>query len=100
MGILFKESVYMRRPWGWMVRFIHITPFWVKLIRVYPGEATSDQLHRERTEYHVYLPRVWSSKKIRPGERHRMEGGWYIEVATGRPREDDIVRFDDKYGRV
>lgn len=81
-----------KRPWGWMIKFIHTKKFWIKLLRV-KGQ-TSYQSHKNRTEYHIGICRV------DPGDKHRMSHGWFIEIATGRPNENDIERFEDKYDRV
>jgi len=37
--------------------------------------------------------------KVPYGETHRLSRGWYIELATGHPREHDITRYEDNYGR-
>lgn len=85
-----------RRPWGWMLTLIGVSRFWIKLIRVHPGRRTSLQLHKHRAELHI-------SRRgftfVEPYTLHRMTGGWYIELAFGRPREDDIVRTQDDFNR-
>lgn len=83
-----------RRPWGWMIKFIHTKKFWLKLIRV--TGRTSLQSHRFRTEYHISIKGI---KKIKLREKHRIISGWYIELAFGRPNEYDIIRHEDDYGR-
>ncbi|MBL7045856.1 MAG: hypothetical protein ISR99_02410 [Parcubacteria group bacterium] len=90
----------VRRPWGWMVTLLHANKAWIKIIRVLPGECTSEQSHNERREIHIKLYPTLSIKKVASGERHRMFGGLYLEVAYGHPREEDVVRYDDKYGRT
>lgn len=84
-----------KRPWGWMFKFIHTRHCWIKLIHVIG--RTSLQSHKQRTEYHLSF---WCIKKINPLEKHRMEPGWYIEYAHGIPTEEDIVRYQDDYGRT
>jgi len=74
-----------------MVKFISTKKFWLKFIRV-KGQ-TSYQSHQERTGYHIGI------SKVLPGDKHRMTRGFYIELAFGRPREEDIERFEDSYGR-
>ena len=78
-------------PWGWMVTFLHTPRFWLKLLRV--KGRTSRQYHNNRTEW------VLGFYRVNPGEEHRMAHGWFIELATGKPDEDDIVRLEDDYGR-
>lgn len=58
---------------------------------------TSLQSHRDRTEYHISTRGI---ARVCPGQRHRMERGIYLEFAFGLPREEDVVRFEDDYGRV
>jgi len=52
------------------------------------------QSHANRTEYH------FGFYKVNPGEKHRMQHGLFLEIATGRPEESDIVRYEDDYKRV
>lgn len=79
------------RQWGWMVKFIHTRRFWLKFLRV--KGRTSYQSHSNRTEYHFGFYRV------DPEEKHRMQHGWFFEIATGSPEESDITRYEDDYGR-
>lgn len=51
-------------------------------------------MHLYRTEW------VVGFFKVEPGQKHRYNKGVYIEVATGKPDEHDIVRYDDDYNRV
>jgi hypothetical protein len=78
-----------------MITLVQTKHFWLKFIFV--RGRTSLQSHERRTEYHLSLRGII---KIMPQERHRMERGMYIEVATGEPLEEDIKRFEDDYGRV
>jgi D-beta-D-heptose 7-phosphate kinase/D-beta-D-heptose 1-phosphate adenosyltransferase len=85
-------GILMKKPWGWMLRLVKIKKFWLKLIFV--RERTSLQSHKERTEWHIGI------YKIPKNERHRLLKGFYIEFAFGDPKEEDIVRYEDDYGRV
>lgn len=93
------------RPWGRMWMVIQRPSFWVKIINVKDGQRTSNQFHVKRAEWHWRLSwRVWRKdlswcRVIKPGILHRMYPGWYIEVAWGEPKEADIVRMSDDYGR-
>ena len=94
--------------------------FKIKRIEVKPGASLSLQLHHRRSEHWVV---VRGTARVTRGERefdlpagestfipvetrHRLENPTtealaIIEVACGDYiDEDDIVRFDDKYGRV
>lgn len=109
-----------RRPWGdWTV--LDTGPGWcLKRIRVAPGGVLSLQYHRHRAEDWVVVEgtaRVTLNQAqfdLGPGERthigvgevHRVANPGttdmvFIEIQTGEdPREDDIVRVEDRYGRV
>lgn len=85
---------FEKRPWGWFIKFIALKNFWFKLIRVKRGQRTSLQKHKDRKEIHVGIQFV---DKNLP---HRIAHGFYIEMAFGKPRENDIVRLKDDYGRL
>lgn len=89
----------MRRPWGWMLVLLYLPCCWIKLIRVYPGHRTSLQRHALRAELHIGLSRPLL-RYVRPCASHRMTDGLYLEIAYGRPREDDCFRIEDDYGRA
>lgn len=86
-----KKPYFESRPWGWFLKLIHTKRFWIKFIWA-PGR-TSSQKHTDRDEWHFGL------YKVKRGEIHRLSHGAFIEVAVGRPREDDIIRIEDDYGR-
>ena len=87
----------MQRPWGWFRTVVQTPRFWIKIIRVRPGQRTSLQAHARRTELHLGLLHC---RLIKPQAAHRMEPGWYVELAWGEPQETDIVRLADDYGRA
>lgn len=70
---------------------MHTPKFWLKLLRV--KGRTSYQYHDNRTEW------VLGLYKVKRGEKHRMQHGWYVELATGEPDENDIHRIEDDYAR-
>lgn len=82
----FKKTV-----WGWWLKFFHTKRFWLKILRV-KGQ-TSYQSHDHRTEYFIGI------FKVDPLEKHRLNKGLYIEFAVGEPSEEDVIRWEDKYGR-
>ena len=84
------------RPWGTLWLLIHTKHFWLKIIHVHKHHRTSLQYHYFRTEYHISKRGI---RKIVPIQEHHMTSGWYIEIATGLPTEDDIVRLVDDYNR-
>jgi mannose-1-phosphate guanylyltransferase / mannose-6-phosphate isomerase len=108
------------RPWGTYTVLEEGTGFKIKRIEVKPGASLSLQLHRHRSEHWVVVSgtaRVFNggneldlvsnqSTFIPPGHKHRLSNPGaerlvIIEVQTGGYLgEDDIVRFDDVYGRA
>lgn len=110
----------VHRPWGWYDLIDSGERFQVKRIVVNPGASLSLQMHRHRAEHWVVVKgeaevthgeRNFSLKEnestyIPPGHKHRLrnmgvEPLEIIEVQSGSYLgEDDIVRFDDAYGRV
>lgn len=116
----YKLHRTVSRPWGTYTVLEGGPGFKIKRIEVKPGGSLSLQLHHHRSEHWVVLrgtARVTSGERVfdlPAGEstfipmetRHRLENRGeevlaIIEVACGDYiGEDDIVRFDDKYGRV
>ena len=109
----------VHRPWGTYDSIERGERFQVKRIVVEPGAALSLQLHYHRAEHWIvvrgtarvvrgeesFLLTENESTYIPPGTRHRLENPGrlpleLIEVQSGSYLgEDDIVRFDDAYGR-
>jgi mannose-1-phosphate guanylyltransferase / mannose-6-phosphate isomerase len=107
------------RPWGWYDGVDSGERFQVKRIVVKPGAALSLQMHHHRAEHWIvvsgtaqvtrgdssYLVSENESTFIPLGTRHRLENPGcvpleMIEVQSGSYLgEDDIVRFEDIYGR-
>lgn len=108
------------RPWGTYTVLEEGAEFKIKRIEVKPGASLSLQLHHRRSEHWVV---VKGTARVTCGEatfdigsgqstyipietKHRLENRGeemlaIIEVQCGDYLgEDDIVRFDDKYGRV
>ena len=114
---LARPRVY--RPWGWYETISLSDRFQVKRIMVKPGEKLSLQMHHHRAEHWVVVngtARVTNGEKvfllgedestyIPLGHTHRLENPGkvpleLIEVQSGSYLgEDDIVRFEDVYGR-
>lgn len=107
------------RPWGSYEGVDAGERFQVKRIVVNPGAALSLQMHHHRAEHWIVVAgtaRVTCGDKafllsenqstyIPIGEKHRLENPGslpleIIEVQSGSYLgEDDIVRFEDRYGR-
>ena len=108
------------RPWGWYDSIDMGDRFQVKRIAVKPGASLSLQIHHHRAEHwivvkgtakvtngeDVFLLEENQSTYIPIGAKHRLENPRkidleMIEVQTGGYLgEDDIVRFEDTYGRA
>lgn len=115
---LHHSRVY--RPWGWFESIDASERFQVKRIMVKPGEKLSLQMHHHRAEHWVIVSGTAKvniddkeillsenqSTYIPLGHTHRLENPGkidlhLIEVQSGAYLgEDDIVRFDDRYGRA
>ena len=112
------RTVY--RPWGTYTVLEEGPRFKIKRIEVKPGASLSLQLHHHRSEHWIVvsgMAKVVNSDRelfvntnesicVPAGHKHRLENPGVvnlimIEVQSGEYLgEDDIVRFDDKYGRV
>jgi mannose-1-phosphate guanylyltransferase / mannose-6-phosphate isomerase len=108
------------RPWGTYTVLEEGLNFKIKRIVVNPGAKLSMQMHKHRSEHWVVVSGVATitnneieftlnenqSTYISKTHRHRLENKGaeplaIIEVQCGDyVGEDDIVRFDDSYGRV
>ncbi len=108
------------RPWG-TCTVLEEGPFYrINRLVVRPGQALSNQSHEKRSEHWIVLEgeatvindgkviklSVNQSTYISPREKHRLmnankeENLVIIEVQCGNSvGEDDIVRYDDLYGR-
>ncbi len=107
------------RPWGFYESLIVGDGFQVKRIVVNPGQQLSLQMHHHRAEHWVVVRGTAEvingdqtmtlvkdqSTFVPVGAQHRLSNPGavpleLIEVQTGSYfGEDDIVRFDDDYGR-
>jgi mannose-1-phosphate guanylyltransferase len=116
----YKLHKTVMRPWGTYTVLEEGPGFKIKRIEVKPGASLSLQLHHRRSEHWVVVRGV---ARVTRGEhefdlpagestfipvetRHRLANTTtevlaLIEVACGDYiNEDDIVRFDDMYGRA
>ena len=118
-GDLHKNHRKVYRPWGAYESIDAGPSFQVKRITVNPGAKLSLQMHHKRAEHWIVVSGVArvtcgdkvfdlvenTSTYIPLGEKHRLENIGkdpllLIEVQSGSYLgEDDIVRFEDTYGR-
>ena len=107
------------RPWGWYDSVDEGERFKVKRIQVKPGASLSLQMHHHRAEHWIVVKGTAEitngdkvitltenqSTYIPKGQTHRLANPGktpleIIEVQSGSYLgEDDIVRFEDSYGR-
>jgi mannose-1-phosphate guanylyltransferase/mannose-6-phosphate isomerase len=115
----FRAHRKIHRPWGFYDSVDNGDRFQVKRIVVNPGARLSQQMHHHRAEHWIVVKGTASvtrgdetfllsenqSTYIPLGVTHRLENPGklpleMIEVQSGAYlAEDDIVRFDDHYGR-
>ena len=114
-------AAVVRRPWGWYLTTLQMPGYKTKVLSILPGARLSLQTHKHRSE-------MWSIIKgeglctvgdealkveatdfvfIPLGAKHRIEnlsrtGDLIVaEVQIGDYlEEDDIVRYEDDFGRV
>jgi mannose-1-phosphate guanylyltransferase/mannose-6-phosphate isomerase len=109
----------VHRPWGSYTILEESGSYKIKRLSVNPGKRLSLQLHRHRSEHWIvvsgtaeiqlgeerFILSPNESTFVRAGIRHRLGNPRkdpleVIEVQSGDyVGEDDIVRFDDAYGR-
>jgi mannose-1-phosphate guanylyltransferase/mannose-6-phosphate isomerase len=115
----YKLHRTVARPWGTYSVLEEGDRYKIKRIEVKPGASLSLQMHHHRSEHwivvsgtaqvtngeKVMLVRSNESTYIQAGHSHRLENPGIlnlvmIEVQSGEYLgEDDIVRFEDVYGR-
>ncbi|MDR0588736.1 MAG: mannose-1-phosphate guanylyltransferase/mannose-6-phosphate isomerase [Burkholderiales bacterium] len=115
----YKHHRSVQRPWGSYTVLEEGDGFKIKRIVVNPGAKLSLQSHRHRSEHWVVVAGSaivvngderlnlsgGQSTYITVGSKHRLENPGtiplvVIEVQTGSYLgEDDIVRYEDQYGR-
>lgn len=108
------------RPWGWYDTIDNGERFKIKHIKVNPGACLSSQMHHHRAEHWIVVKGTAKitcdgttqlitenqSTYIPLGVTHRLSNPGtipleIIEVQSGSYLgEDDIIRFDDNYGRT
>ena len=117
---LTENNLTVHRPWGTYTVLEEGINFKIKRIVVNPGAKLSMQMHKHRSEHWVVVSGVATitnndveltlqeneSTYIPKTQKHRLENRSekplaIIEVQCGDyVGEDDIVRFEDRYGRM
>lgn len=110
----------VEKPWGHELIFAETDRYVGKVLAIAPGQALSLQYHQRKDET-FFVARgsivldveengglvrrtlgAGDAYRVAPPTRHRMtagaEGCELFEVST--PELDDVVRLEDRYGRV
>jgi len=115
-----KHHKCVHRPWGTFTLLEEGDRFKIKRIEVKPGASLSLQMHHHRNEHWIIVSGIAKvvndtkefylntneSTYIPAGQKHRLENPGLIDLimievqSGGYLGEDDIIRFEDKYGRV
>ena len=114
-----KPIKHVPKPWGYELIFAKTSDYVGKILHINRGEALSLQYHemKEETLYVVAgelrLTVEWEGDRrvitLRKGEAfhipprmiHRMEAIVDTDLAeVSTPQLDDVVRLEDRYGRV
>jgi len=110
----------VHRPWGTYTVLEEGPGFKIKRIEVKPGASLSLQMHQQRSEHWIVVSgtahvvngdreltvNTNESTFIPPRNKHRLANPHNVELVIIEVQsgpylgEDDIVRFDDQYGRV
>lgn len=110
-----------KRPWGGFIKFIDNKPSTVKIHYLKKGESFSLQSHQLRKEFWYLIDgkikvtlgknlKNLKKKTLKEGQSvhipkkllHRAEGitgSKILEIAFGKFSENDIIRYQDEYGR-
>lgn len=108
----------VEKPWGSFRQFTKNEPTTVKIIIVAPDQILSLQSHKKRSEFWRVIAgsgfveidgerravSLGEETTIPLGSKHRMQAGplgmQILEISSGEFDEDDIIRYEDQYGRV
>ena len=112
------KTVY--RPWGFYTVLAQWEGFLTKLIQVNPGQKLSVQSHNHRSEHWVVLS--GTAKVVLEGKEHILSPGHSVDIGVKAIHslqnpfkenlqivevqkgdlliEEDIIRYEDMYGRV
>lgn len=112
------NKLLVNRPWGNFLQYTHNESTTVKILTILPQQELSLQYHNHRKEFWRVLkgnPKITIGENVvdaKPNDefevqektQHRISAGTeevqILEIAFGNFDENDIVRTNDKYGRV
>lgn len=114
------EQATVFRPWGFFTVIAKGDDFLIKIIHVNQGQKLSLQSHNYRTEHwsvvkgvakvilneNEYILKTGESIDIPLKSKHSLQNPFkeeleIVEIQRGNPlSEEDIIRYQDMYGRV
>lgn len=115
---ILAEIMTTEKPWGRFIQYVLNQPVTVKILEIHAGEQVSYQYHHQRSELWIPLdegacvrleddvihPKPMEPVFIPQGAKHQLIGESQdyriLEISFGDFDEEDIVRLDDKYGRI
>lgn len=113
-----KKYLTEKRPWGGFERFTLNEKTTVKILTIKPKQKFSLQYHKNRKEFWKFLDnpakitlgkKTFKAKKgdeflVPKKTNHRIEAYSkpvrVLEISFDKFDEKDIVRLEDKYGRI
>ena len=112
-----REGNITEKPWGYFCDIKDENGWHIKTITVNPKSRLSLQSHNKRREIWIVIEGDIKTEvdgktsdhhlgdiiTIEVKQKHRLfstKGGKIIEVSLGEFKEDDIIRYQDDYGRT
>ncbi|MEK6899523.1 MAG: HAD-IIB family hydrolase [Nanoarchaeota archaeon] len=115
---VFNSFLGVKKPWGMFEQYTFNEPSTVKILEVNPQQRLSLQSHQQREEIWVALDdgalaeidgktyRLKAGEKIfvSKNSKHRLSSSKskarVLEISLGKFDENDIVRYEDDFGRI
>jgi len=112
-----RKTLIVEKPWGKFFQFTHNEVSTVKILLVKANKKLSYQSHKNREEFwrcvNSDVKVVLNDEEIilkkddeiyiAKGDKHRLIGlendGEVLEISFGNFDENDIVRYEDDFGR-
>lgn len=114
------DATRVEKPWGYELRWAITDRYVGKILHVRKGEALSLQYHERKDEFQYVMTGeveielgasehamvkhrmgAGDTLRITPGTRHRLTALADTDIfEVSSPEMDDVVRLEDRYGRV
>lgn len=115
-GSLMVTPHAQRKPWGGEIWWVYCARYASKTLFVKGGEELSYQSHKDKEETWIFITEGWAVINdqemhlpvhavvhLTPGTKHTLvakKGHHVIVNEVSTPELDDIIRYNDKYGRT